>query len=430
MQNSVINVYAVKKTARLLYTLHELLERRVGLKFKLITDADEFNAIGGFKLNYSKEQFDQIPQIHPAALLFEKRIQHQDLNAECDDYFRIFTQKNVPLGFDPFAAAFFFLSRYEVYLPHRKDEHGRFPDKACCHVQANCYAKPWVDTYAVALRELIVKRYPDIQFKESAFKHIVTIDVDQVFALKSKGLARTTFSVLRDLMRGAFMPRLLVMLNKRPDPNDIYEDLIRQCDDAGVELIFFVQVGDNSRFDINNPPHLMAIREQINKLALGAHVGLHPSYFSIDKLETVQREHERLKSIISDSVTKSRQHYLRYEFPKTFAMLNEIGITDDFTLGFNYLNGFLAGTAKPFRFFDLDRDEVSNLTFQPMAFMDVNATRTFINDEKVFRDLDQLTQAAKEVGGTFISTWHPEVLTGRYSSVASQKWLSYLLKNA
>lgn len=37
------------------------------------------------------------------------------------------TSKNCFLPFDVFAASFYLLSRYEEYLPHLKDEHGRYP---------------------------------------------------------------------------------------------------------------------------------------------------------------------------------------------------------------------------------------------------------------------------------------------------------------
>ena len=145
-----------------------------------------------------------------------------------------------------------------------------------------------------------------------------------------------------------------------------------------------------------------------------ADVGIHPSfssYLDIDKLGT---EIERLSEVLHRPITKSRQHFLRMNLPRSYQKLIELDISDDYTMGFASQAGFRAGIADTFRFYDLENDMVTNLLVHPFALMD-GTMRDYLNlDVEASLDLaKQLVDEVKAVGGKFIYLTHNETLGGQ-----------------
>ncbi|MEQ9188481.1 MAG: hypothetical protein RLP15_12150 [Cryomorphaceae bacterium] len=410
MTSPGIHLFVEKRNHRLQYTVFEIFMRRMGISAVLVADIDDFEAHTGPKLNYSTQTVSEgIPTLAPLGILFEKRIQPHEIewSVEGDLLFPI---QNHVLGFDPLAAIFYLLSRYEEYLPHRKDEHGRFLSEQSVLVEANCHQVPLVELYVDRLFEWLAGFYPSLKRSKSSYTPWVTLDVDQLFSMKAKGLVRSVVSTARDALRGRLMERTSVMLGRKSDPNDIYDRVDAILQPKQLRPVFFMQVGESSRYDVNNPPHLYDVRQRINEIALSGEIGLHPSYYSSERDGTIARELERLRQITSSGVSKSRQHFLRFILPQTFRTLAESGVTDDFSIGFHDRNGFRAGTCKPFGLFDLEKDETIQLTMYPMAWMDLVATRNFPREQDAWEELDRLLSAVKAHGGHFVSTWHPDVM--------------------
>ena len=302
------------------------------------------------------------------------------------------------------------LSRYEEYLPHRKDEHGRYLSEQSIIVQHEWTATPKVEEWIDLLWEWLRAKFENLERKSSTFEAKVTVDVDQLFALKAKGLVRSMLAVGKDLAGGGLGQRIAVASGRQKDPNDIYDRIIDAVGKSRASSMFFFQVGESSRFDVNNPPHLYEVQQRINEVALGSPVGLHPSYFSSDQPSKMTSEIERLRQIISSSVYDSRQHYLRFRLPDTFRLLAEVGIKDDYSIGYTDRNGFRAGTCKAFQIYDLERDEILPIREHPMAWMDLVASRIHLRTDEAWKELDAFISTVKSHGGQLITTWHPEVL--------------------
>ncbi len=83
-------------------------------------------------------------------LLFRIGIQEQSFHVEEFKELPTFyqTNDNSDLPFDPFAASFYLVSRYEEYLPYQPDQFGRFPAKASVAYQNGFLKKPVVNHYA------------------------------------------------------------------------------------------------------------------------------------------------------------------------------------------------------------------------------------------------------------------------------------------
>ena len=122
---------------------------------------------------------------------------------------------------------------------------------------------------------------------------------------------------------------------------------------------------------------------------------------------------ERLSSVLNRDVTKSRQHFLRMNLPRSYQKLIELDVKDDYTMGFASQAGFRAGMADAFPFFDLENDVVTPLVVHPFALMD-GTMRDYLNlnvDES-FALACRLVDEVKAVDGTFIYLTHNETLGG------------------
>jgi hypothetical protein len=153
----------------------------------------------------------------------------------------------------------------------------------------------------------------------------------------------------------------------------------------------------------------MAFWQLITDLESICVVGIHPSYVSNQKIWLFHKEMERLENIIKRPVTLSRQHYLKLRFPKTYSNLLKSDITNDFTMGFAALVGFRAGTCTPFPFFDLTRNECTELTIHPFQVMDVTLKNYLhLDPEEAGQLIDELMREVKKVHGTYVSLWNNE----------------------
>lgn len=408
-------LYTTKKTNRLAYIAGWIFEERLGYDLLITKDKQEFVDFKGFRLNYSNDQIENAPQITPSSLLFENRISEVDIAVnEVDGWPILFTNNRSSIGFDPLSACFYLISRFEEYLPYRKDEHGRFTTQSSIAGRYHSIDKPLADFYVAEVDRWFRSLYPDLPPIVTTTRLEVAIDVDQLFMFKSKGIARSVIGALSDLFRNrkSLVHRLDVLMGQKKDPLDIYASLILKCKSKGIRPIFFIQVGETSRFDLNNPIHLPEVIQRINELASDADIGLHPSYFSSDKHELLELEMERLSTTIGISIKSSRQHYLRHRMPGTIKKLEELGVRDEYSMGFPDKNGFRSGTSYPFRFYDLEKDEPANIHIHPLVFMDLLAIRNNDSFVAALEEMQSLYKSVCEFGGTFSTTWHPEALIG------------------
>jgi hypothetical protein len=147
----------------------------------------------------------------------------------------------------------------------------------------------------------------------------------------------------------------------------------------------FFWVGDYGKYDKGLPHTNTWYRDQIRNLSKEMIPGLHPSYASFQKPEMLLKEKKRLEKILDQPVTASRFHYLRYRLPESYRLLEECGISDDFSMGFSAFPGFRAGTAYPFHFFDLEKNQQGNLLVHPFSLMDSSAAFRVENGFQKFR---------------------------------------------
>src|SRR5204863_6854388 len=118
-------IYSSQPSPRLEYVLQLFFDELIQIEYRITNDEKEFQSYDGAKLNYSKKKSGQEIFVYADDLLFEKGIREQKISiAEWKNIKTLFAHHEVSdLPFDPFAAAFYLVSRYEEYLPFTPDAH-------------------------------------------------------------------------------------------------------------------------------------------------------------------------------------------------------------------------------------------------------------------------------------------------------------------
>lgn len=410
-------IFSTSSSPRLLYIFNFIFRDILGIDYTLTHDAAAFRQSPLPKFSYSEAPLDDELFFFSTKLLFEKGIRAQDISVFDWGSSKAFfaTHPKYAFPFDPFAAAFYLVSRYEEYLPHERDMHDRFDVKESLAWKKGFLQKPLVDIWAKQIRELLIEKFPMLQFRKRSYRYISTIDIDNAYAFKEKGIVRTTGALARSLFGlklSAFLNRLLVLAGQRHDPYDTYSRLFSIQQEFELTCIYFFLVGDYAENDKNVPVTSKKLQSLIKYIADYNECGIHPSYASNTSPEKIAIEKSRLKKIIRRDVTKTRQHFLMLKFPSTYRNLIDQDITDDYTMGHAADVGFRASTCSPFLFYDLDREVTTKLRVHPFAVMDATFKYYLkVKPEEALNMIKSLAAEVRAVDGTFISLWHNESLS-------------------
>lgn len=417
-------------STRTQYVLDELLLRRLGIEFKVTDKENYFIKSSSLKINYGNKIIEGCVNIPSVTLLHEEHIHRHEVEVESDKKWqKIFFKKpykNIPdfrqttqfLHFDLFAASFYLLSRYEEYLPHKKDEHLRFKAENSLAFQNQFLEIPLVDIWANLIGEIIKKQYPQYnstgQSRMAKFKVINTIDID--FAYRYKGLAMFRYlkKAIRNVLRFDFK-ELTFQINVRngrvPDPYDTFEYIIDKSKKVGA-FFFFLLASKESRYDKNIPTGSIELRHLFLSLSNQYDCGLHPSYLSTVNKKMLQDEFETFKQLTGKVATKSRQHFLKMQMPFTYYSLIQQGVKEDYTMAYASHIGFRASTCKPTHWFDLSENKETDLILHSSCAMDVtlkNYLKLQVPD--AIECIQRLKNVVKNVEGNFIVIWHNTSLT-------------------
>jgi hypothetical protein len=419
----MILIYVPKITSRLQYTLKLTLRGLLGFEFDLTLEPDKFQSYSGPKFSYGKALEGNHLHFASSGLLFEKGIGNPAIQAiEHDGVKAIFPvyERNSALPYDPFAATFFMVTRYEEFMPYRKDMYGRFTATECIAHKLGFLQKPVVNHWVRQVGKVLKKHFAGISLKTPQYRFLPTYDIDQAWSYKGKGFARTAGAYLRSLVSGDFadiVKRTRVILGTEPDPFDTFDYQLELQKRYHLLPIYFFLFARYGEYDKNIPTTNTRFRNLIKRLADYAEAGIHPSYASNINNQALNWEIRELSKVLNKEITRSRQHYLKLHLPDTYRNLASFDITSDYTMGFAALPGFRAGICTPYQFYDVDMETVVPITVVPFAVMD-GTLRDYmsLSPDEAIETIGQLITEVKEVGGVFSSLWHNESLseTGRW----------------
>jgi len=413
----MILVYTHKITPRVQYIFKHIFTRTLSISVNFTTKIEDFVAHNGPKLSYTKTPLGNEFFIKSNSLLFEQGVNDIDITIQYWDtvpcFFKTGTKSSIP--YDIFAASFYLISRYEEYLPHVKDTHGRFTAEQSLAFKYRFLEKPVVDIWAFKLLEVLKIKFSDYTFKERAYQYISTIDIDNAYAYKHKSLIRNIGGFINDIIQFKFLNlwnRFAVTCGFKKDPFDTFIQILSLKKEKNIRTLFFFLVADYTTFDTNVSASKNKFRLLIKEMVDYARVGLHPSYFTMNDAGLLKKEKERLEGIVNMPIKRSRQHYLRVSIPETYQNLIDLEIEEDYSMGYASNIGFRASTCTPFYFYDLDFEIQTPLKVFPFALMD-----TTLNDymkltpRQSLGKIRDLKNEVKAVNGTFITLFHNESLS-------------------
>ncbi len=412
-----ILIYTERSTNRLTYTFDLLIKDLLGLNYELTHDKTRLASHTGAKFSYASHPVSDEIFFGSATLLFETNIDLQpiyfgDYNGLIGFYH---TPENSVIPIDIFASAFFMVSRYEEYLPAKSDKYHRYRGGQSMNSQGGFLEKPMVNYYAIAIRKILSEKYPALVFKEQKFKHLATFDIDMAYSYLDKGWKRNIGGFGRSFLISDFQEmkeRFLVLTGKKRDPFDTFDYIAEICKRNSAEALYFFQVGDESKYDKNIPHSSRRLRELIKKISEANEAGVHLSFKSHSSSGIVSEEIKRLEEITGEKIFRNRFHYLRFQLPGSYENLSKQGITEDYSMGYAPRAGFRAGICTPFNFFNLIRNEATNLKIYPLAFMDTTFnTYNKTSPEEATEKIIRMMNYAVEVKGIFISLWHNSSFT-------------------
>lgn len=412
----MINVFSTDRTPRMEYAFRLIFETILNAEVNFFQNEDEFQQYKGVVINYSNKPELGGLYLKPHALLNESHLQVQHpYIIEWEGEKAFFEVENSFLPFDLFAASFYLVTRYEEYLPGKRDEHQRFRARDSFAVKNSFLEKPLVNIWALKLAAKIEKEFPEIHFKRSSFRYLPTIDIDNAWAFKNKGFVRITASMLKDLLKGRWKllkKRFAVVNRLVQDPYDNYDFMQETFSQFNFRPIYFFLLNSKGRHDRSLSHRNLYYRNLILELGKSGKLGIHPSYASNKNSNLLTKEIDRLHSITGKKVTRSRQHYLKMSMPATYHNLVANGIKEDYTMCFPSRPGFRASIASAFYFFDVKNNVATNLKVHPFQVMDVTLLHyRSMGVADAGRKIEYLMRETAKVGGTFISLWHNESLS-------------------
>lgn len=410
-------VYTHKTTNRVRYIFRLYFNELLGADVRMTTDAEEFKAYAGVKLSYGFQPLGDELFFLARNLLFETGISEQHISVSQSEGLPVFftVGKQSALPFDLFAAAFYLVSRYEEYLPHIRDDLDRFDAHNGLAYQNGFLTRPVVNHWALLLKRTVTARFPDFVVPRQRFRFVSTIDIDNAYAFREKGLVRMLGGLVKSAVSLDFKElatRLKVLTGFQRDPYDTYDYQLEIQKRYHLRPVYFFLVGDYGVNDKNLSVQNRRFQQLIKHIADHAEVGVHPSFASNKFPDRLRTEMNRLKNILHREITHSRQHFLMLKFPDTYRNLIERDITDDYSMGFANEIGFRAGICTAFNFYDLDLEIETKLKVHPFAVMDASLKYYMkLEPAQAIALVKPMIDDVRSVNGVFMSLWHNETLS-------------------
>ena len=409
----MILIYTHTLSNRFKYVTELIFKSVLNSNYELTDDLNYFHSKEIPKIAYAPTPINAEVFICSNPILFETDIKSElpIANKDFENFPKFFaSQTSDFLGYDIFAMVFYFASRYEEYLPTETDKHQRFQAENSIAFQYNCLQIPFLNNAILDFSKKTKQIFPTIELKKRSFNFLSTIDIDNAFAYANKGLTRNIGGFVKDvftLRLKNVAERVLSNLNEKKDPYNTFEFINQLSDETKTALQYFVLIGDYSDYDKN--PHFenKGFQHLLKSLSSKFKLGLHPSYFAFSKTEKINEEVTRLEFILKDKVTSTRCHFLRVNFPETYRTFINNDITDDYTMIYASQCGFRTGLCMPYKWFDLDRNEQTQLTIHTSVMME-GTLRDYnkLSSQNALKISLQLLAEVKKHGGEFISIFH------------------------
>lgn len=429
---NILLIYTHKITPRFSFVMKQIFQRILGIEILFTAKVEDFIKHSGAKITYTKLPLQNEFFIRSNDLLFEQGL--NDIQIKMSDwegtpcFFNAGDRSDIP--FDIFSASFYLLTRYEEYLPHVKDSHGRFPPTESLAFKNDFLCVPVVDIWALKLFKKLKERFPDLQISPKKYQYISVIDVTASHCYANRGIVRSLAGLVLDvssLKLKRVWERIQVWFSPEKDPYNNYDWFIATHKKYAISCLYFFQFAAYSTFDKNISTNNNKFTYLIKSIADYSKVSLSASYSSFRDTEILKKEKKALSDVINRPVNASRLRYNRVDVPQSYRDLVAAEFTDDYTMGYTHEVGFRASTAHPFYFYDINLEVQQPIKIHPFAMHDY-ALLKIQELQEIKGKLEELYGQVKQVNGNFITVFSNE-LFGETQTFSWKEIYEHLLKN-
>lgn len=409
----MIIIYSYKITQALKYISEVYFDEYA----KITDDLDEFEKSTHYKIWYSYQEpsLGVDLKLKPHELLLRSNLLSKGIpNFE----FETWEQTKLPTKNDVFALGFYLISRLEEYFATEYDKHGRYKFEDSILATQNIRI-PWVDVWRDLLHKQIQQTHPQIQFSNKNYKNLVTLDIDHAYLFKGKGTVRNSGSFLKNLAKvnTEYLKAWKEFKSTGKDPFDSYSYLRKKLREFQTPVLFFILCSDYTK-PYDTPINFDSIEMQnllVDLRSLGK-VGLHPGYESHADISILKKEKERLQKALPTALNQTRQHFLKFKLPNSYRNLIEVGFKEDYSMGYATTVGYRAGTCRSFYWFDVEKEEKTELKIYPISCMDGTLNEyTKLSSQEAIEIIKELKGYCKDYQGIFISLWHNHSISNRFN---------------
>ena len=414
----MVVIYTPNITPRIQYACKIIFHVVLRVSYRIIDDLSEFNQTKGLRIVYNGPKLKDVVWISAESLLLEEDI--YDFRSSIrigkwEDTPVIFKNDDGNIPFDIFSAVFYLLSRYEEYLPIKRDKYTRFKTSESILYKIKACDIPLVDLWCIKLAEQLNIESPLLKNTGKQSRFLLTIDIDHAWKYKNYAILPTLRKWLGYIVRLDFKSLkevLSIQRGVKKDPADVYEYIASLTGSLKEKVLYFMLLGNGYGHDKSPSIKTKEYQDLIRMLENGKNIGIHPSYRSNGSMRILKKEYTKLCEVIGKKIEFSRQHYLKLDFPNTYDNLVSLGVRSDFSMGFSDTVGFRAGIARPFPFFNLVQNKAQSLIVVPFMVMDVTLQSYMeLTPDKAIDKIKEIYTRTYQVGGRFVALWHNTSLT-------------------
>lgn len=399
-------IYVPKLTQRVTFTFKHICGKILGLEYSCTDAIETFVAHSGPKMAYGPQATGSAFYVKSQGLLFEQGVADVEFSVKpWDDTVGFFTTSEASnLPFDIFAASFYLLSRYEEYLPHVKDELGRYPATESLAYKSKFLDQPVVNIWAYKFYDALREKFGDLPTPNEGFTIHNVVQVSEAYRYKNKGFIRSIAGFGSDLGRFRFRSvaqRTRAMLSLSQDPYDIFDWLIQVAKKGGAAITVLFQIGDYSKHDYNISQHKKQHISLIKSVADYTKVGLRISHMATADMAVLAIEKKRIENIVHRPLEHTVNASGILRIPELPRALVDLEVAQNLSMGYPERLGFRAGTCTPFYFYDLDFESQSPLVLVPFAATS-EALATYPEDQRI-QKIEALKDIISRVNGQLVT---------------------------
>ena len=386
-------VYTPKMTPRIRYVFNHIFLRMLELEIKLTNSVEDFVAHNGPKFSYSTKPLGNELFFYSISFLIDQGIQDFPINVSNSEKYPFFFKVNIDsaMPFDVFAASFYLISRYEEYLPHLKDEKGRFPFEESMAFKNNFLDKPIVDLWIVELIKILNNKFKDTINESKEKKNIIPVlEVSDPYMFRHKSIFLSLFLALNSIWKLNFkniINQFYVLFRISKDPYLEYDFITDEFKKINIDILSFFSFTQHS-FDIGavsifNSSYKLLIKNISDKIPLSLLV----SGFAQKNIKVLKSEMNNLSNLTHRSSQKVRLDLGIISISETYPILVQNEVIEDYSMGYVDKNGYRASTSVPFYYYDLMNEVQSPLKVYPVVINEFALRKLSVKDAfEVFRE--------------------------------------------